>query len=469
MKHLLVKIKNLGRISEADIRLGGFTVFAGKNNTGKSFASKAIYSLLRGLNGVSLHDDIDDWQSKLLRYSRIIEGERKDKGLKQKGLQEQIESLFEDVSNVDTSGGIVEHFHQKRKDISELSWSFDVAGGIETRVDALPESEEAEEMSPHLTRRRVYANRAHRYLDNLGNLPLFLRADIAKNISDHLLGNFQTIRKDDIFRDVGTPICVELEGITRFKWGEGECAAEFDDVDKLTNFSTLLPPPFFIESPAHAKLKVALDTLGRSMFVRRFRARAARKALVPTHYVDLHNALGGTLVTDDGHKKFKDIAKGIFETIGGELEVLEDDDILYHSKTDGKKHKLPLAATGIANLGMLGLMMGNGLLEKGSYLFIDEPEAHLHPEWQVRMADALFALVENGVNVVIATHSNTLLKWIEVKTRERPELEKSFAINHFVDGTVVRDDKANFQQQLNTAKSDVSEPYGELYLRGLDI
>ena len=45
-----VGIKNIGRLDDVEILLNRFTVFAGSNNTGKSFASKLIYSLLSSIS-----------------------------------------------------------------------------------------------------------------------------------------------------------------------------------------------------------------------------------------------------------------------------------------------------------------------------------------------------------------------------------------------------------------------------------
>ena len=40
-----LKIKNIGKISNADIEFNGITVVAGENNTGKSTISKVLYSI----------------------------------------------------------------------------------------------------------------------------------------------------------------------------------------------------------------------------------------------------------------------------------------------------------------------------------------------------------------------------------------------------------------------------------------
>ena len=39
--------------------------------------------------------------------------------------------------------------------------------------------------------------------------------------------------------------------------------------------------------------------------------------------------------------------------------------------------------------------------------------------WQVEMAAFLFELARQGVNVVISTHSMTILKWLEVHVKEK--------------------------------------------------
>ena len=47
---LELKIKNFGPIDEGTVQVGRFTVFAGANNTGKTFVSKMLYSILGAIN-----------------------------------------------------------------------------------------------------------------------------------------------------------------------------------------------------------------------------------------------------------------------------------------------------------------------------------------------------------------------------------------------------------------------------------
>ena len=63
------------------------------------------------------------------------------------------------------------------------------------------------------------------------------------------------------------------------------------------------------------------------------------------------------------------------------------------------------------------------VVEPGDMLFIEEPEAHLHPAAQTSMAVALARLVRAGVRVIITTHSDWLLQEIGNLIREG-ELEE---------------------------------------------
>ena len=55
---------------------------------------------------------------------------------------------------------------------------------------------------------------------------------------------------------------------------------------------------------------------------------------------------------------------------------------------------------------ILKMLLKNGCLNSNTYLILDEPESHLHPEWQNLFAEIIALLVkEIGLKTVITSHS----------------------------------------------------------------
>lgn len=95
-------------------------------------------------------------------------------------------------------------------------------------------------------------------------------------------------------------------------------------------------------------------------------------------------------------------------------------------RSDGLKINLLDCATGIKAFAALQLLMKNGFLNNKTLLIIDEPEAHLHPQWIVEYARLVVLLnKELGVKFFIATHNPDMvsaLKYISEKEGVLKEL-----------------------------------------------
>ena len=76
-------------------------------------------------------------------------------------------------------------------------------------------------------------------------------------------------------------------------------------------------------------------------------------------------------------------------SINGKISVdkgwFKNDELHYH-RTDGLDITLASTATGIKSFAYLQRLLENGYLNEESLLLIDEPEAHLHPQWIVEFA-----------------------------------------------------------------------------------
>lgn len=110
----------------------------------------------------------------------------------------------------------------------------------------------------------------------------------------------------------------------------------------------------------------------------------------------------------------------ISEAIDG--TVVQEDDVFYVIKKDGRKIEFSLEAEGLRKLGLLWKLIRNGLLEKGSVLLWDEPEANLNPELYPLVVSILLELQKNGVQIFVATHSYNFAKYLEIRRSETSQV-----------------------------------------------
>lgn len=105
-----------------------------------------------------------------------------------------------------------------------------------------------------------------------------------------------------------------------------------------------------------------------------------------------------------------EVVKLLFqEIIHGRIIV--KDDGYYHLSEDGVELPISAAASSIREISPLSLIINRLEVSKTALLF-EEPEAHLHPTLQRKMADLLMLLAERGMYMQITTHSDHLLRRI---------------------------------------------------------
>lgn len=103
----------------------------------------------------------------------------------------------------------------------------------------------------------------------------------------------------------------------------------------------------------------------------------------------------------------------ISNVIGG--KVLHENGTFYIVKSSGNKIEFPIKAQGLRKFGLLWKLIKNGLLEEGTVLFWDEPEANINPELMPILVELMLELESKGVQLFIATHSYNLAKYLEIK------------------------------------------------------
>jgi predicted ATPase len=136
--------------------------------------------------------------------------------------------------------------------------------------------------------------------------------------------------------------------------------------------------------------------------------RERRLAIEETYY-DLCEALSFPLLEHPETTLIEPLEK----IIGGQVK-LESDRFYIHFSQRGKQ-EISLIAEGLRKVAMLSYLIANDSLKKGNTLFWDEPEANLNPRMIKKIADSLLQLVENGVQIILATHNLFLMKELSLQ------------------------------------------------------
>jgi len=139
-------------------------------------------------------------------------------------------------------------------------------------------------------------------------------------------------------------------------------------------------------------------------------------------YLDLAVAMS-TLEPREASPLLPEVMQSIQKLLGGHLR-LENGDLIFE-RADGSRLESQLMAEGHRKLAMLIYLLRYGVIEQGSTVFWDEPEANLNPAALKLLAEALFVLSGLGVQVVVATHSLFLLREFEILSLRTPPPESA--------------------------------------------
>ena len=111
----------------------------------------------------------------------------------------------------------------------------------------------------------------------------------------------------------------------------------------------------------------------------------------------------------------KNLIKLLQKTLGGKVTIKKEEFFL-RNKTG--EIEFTLVSEGIRKLALLWLLIRNGVLEKGSTLYWDEPETNLNPSMLPLVVEVLLWLERYGIQIFIATHSYPLLKEFELQKEQ---------------------------------------------------
>lgn len=181
---------------------------------------------------------------------------------------------------------------------------------------------------------------------------------------------------------------------------------------------------------------------------------------LPQHWNDMNQ-----VIRDAAHRGYNRSINDILKNkiLKGDIVYEKDDfySVLKYKREDAQEFNLADCATGIKSMALLQLLLKNRFLDENTLLIIDEPEAHLHPQWIIEYARIL-VLLQKKVNVklFITSHSTDMVSAIKyISEKEKVQDKVSF---------YVANEKGKHKYTYSYLENDI-EPIFESFNKSFDI
>ena len=284
-------------------------------------------------------------------------------------------------------------------------------------------------------------------------------------LAQYFLDNFMTQHLDQLIHSESKKADINIQNIGSAAILKNTIEIEQSVIDGVKSINP--HPPIYLESPTYWKLSDALKN-SKSLLKGKANKRGLKESDVVTQAPKYFYDVVDLLEIRVKNTVFDDVAEKLEKVIKGNLSI-SNGNIQFNDNTNGQSIGLSLTALGVTNVGMLALLLKQGAILPGTFLFIDEPEVHLHPAWQVVFVKALYELSKRGVNVVIASHSIDIMKAIENLMENDDDQQNHFGINQLTqDGYSVNNSIHNLKR-LAAISEDLGNSFYEMTMESWNI
>lgn len=409
-------IENLGAIDKAEMTINPLTILAGGNGTGKSFVTKFLYSVLNVLMK-------DVYKIELINI--FDEMERNHKELK----DFLSESLFSDF------GMFLVNTRDKISYInfSALHSNLNITLEIIDEIYVFLEKLDTQKSEAYFKYRK-YLDYLEKNIELLKKIKEIFRLPfpnyikiLNKYIISELKANFQISNIGQIIKTGQEKLIFVIKNIVKIEIiGDDLIVKDFQIANILSKINRLA----FFESPIYWRLSMELiENASRPKnYYLSDKISDARLTGVPKYFLDLRELLFSRFEKGEKEPFIEKCANDLQKILNGKFNTDSYD--LSFETNQGQTINKTLVSFSMTNLGILQAVLNKNIINKGSFVFIDEPESNLHPDWQAMLADILVKLAENGVCVVITTHSSDMLKVLEVKSSSKKQ-DSFISTNYF--------------------------------------
>jgi AAA15 family ATPase/GTPase len=371
---MLLCIKNLGKIKAADIEINGITVIAGENNTGKSTVGKTLYCVFNSFYNID-----NEIEAERLRFmSRTISYINRSRI--RINADELANSIFANknmyVNNPHSLYQYIESFCIQSSPNTKQPIENEMLDNIVKSIIYVLNTSD-DEMLAIILRRKMQAE-FNMQINNLHDTAriskIMLRIQETEVKIQVKNNEYIDIKKND-----NTSPNTEVIYI--------------DDPYAMDNLRFTTP-----EIPPHSSLFNHREHLIMK-FVSRKKTSVIDEIIVS--------------------KKLIRVLEKLNSVCPGEMMNKNDHSFAYEEKGAGISIDITNVSTGLKTFAIIKTLLLDGCLEENGTIILDEPEIHLHPEWQLIFAE-LIVLIQKEFNmyILLNTHSPYFLDAIEVYSQK---------------------------------------------------
>lgn len=396
-KHIYIGVKNFGPIEKAEIDLRPLTVFVGKSNSGKTYLSALIYALHHTFDGFNRFP----WASHRYYYLGS-------------GLFSRFHlSMVENEKDEEELRIVI----KKLNNIREQFKFADIPSEIRSMMEAnLKESSLLKEQLKRCFDLESVSNLSRFSLNKSSSFNISLRVcDARQNLWSYDLRCSKS--KDTVKGSVNEDLAI-LSG-SRKKLEEHLGIEDLSRYISATTYRGTSKDSYYLPA-TRSGIMQSHGVIASSLVERSTRIGLERFPEIPTFSGMIADFLKLIInyreqnTTTNQIIKIADILER--EVLGGEIKVSRSSpstypEILYHPHKSNRDLQMNQSSSMVSELTPLVLFL-RGIVHRGDTLIIEEPESHLHPGAQTKIAITLARLVRAGVRVVITTHSDWLLQQI---------------------------------------------------------
>lgn len=374
-----ISISDFAKIKKANVKINGLTVISGENDTGKSTVGKVVYSLVKSINtyktsGVNvIKKSILDQMEDIIRLIGRLMARKTKKFVE---LRDQIfyyipSPFLYDVGSLFS----VDRLEKYEERIAKLE--LEQLSHIAQEIENVAQKKQYwnDSLLKDKINRLLYT--VSFYQEESKQLSVNLNLELKASIGDVLINSLHLEDKGRISLLLKDKEALSLE-VTTEKLVVTKYNA--DDFEYIFDDATYIETPLLISEEFDLKFN--------------------KRSL----YADVLKKI--KIAQNPKEKKLEYIV----QTIPGGI-YMENDKLSYKVSPKGKELSLSAMASGVKSFNILQLLAQGGFIGGVSKLLIvDEPENHLHPEWQLKYAELIVSLVAKGANIMLTSHSPYMIE-----------------------------------------------------------